>query len=173
MRQESGFCGQKRRTNSQQFVETTEPMCIGTGSALVFCLPLLLAISASCRGQPRSNYAFYLPTDDVIANIRSGDADTSYNGLAHIVSGALRVCRASVFKCNVTSPLDRSYLLRISQAQSASSSRRLLQDDLDDKADAPSQAESVSMEQVMKLLKQQKEEILEKLSSKQAELRSS
>lgn len=103
-------------------------------------------------------------------NSRSGDVATSCNGPAHMVSGALRVCHESAFKCNVTSPLDSSCLLRISQAQSASSSRQLVQEALHKRAEARSQTESLSMERVIAGLKQLKEEMLDKLSSKVMEL---
>jgi hypothetical protein len=45
-----------------------------------------------------------------------------------MVAGALRVCRASVFKCNISSPLKRAYLLRLSQTEGVGK-RRLLQEE--------------------------------------------
>jgi hypothetical protein len=126
----------------------------------LFLAVLLLGGVNATFAPPPSNYAFYLPTDGVIANIRSGDLGTSYNGLAHMVSGALRVCRSSVFKCNISSPLERAYLLRLSQT---GTKRRLLQEGTEVRG-------NVSILQVMELLKRQKEEMMAQFEVEESKL---
>jgi hypothetical protein len=56
-----------------------------------------------------------------------------------MVSDALLVCRASVFKCNITGRADREYLTRLSSNQrvfKTLASRRLLQDESDAEEDS-------------------------------------